>query len=100
MHNYDVMVTLNFQWELCDNELAKLWTQSNLHLLFTCQKVMLCNPTDGVLFKAEYTLGRPDLDLFEAHYFLVLLGHNLATLKRKLLDWVIKDPGQAVSRML
>ena len=24
----------------------------------------------------QYTLGRPDLDLFEAHYFLALLGHN------------------------
>ena len=35
------------------------------------------------------------MDLFEAHYFLVLLGHNLATLKRKLLNWVIKDPGLA-----
>ena len=36
---------------------------------------------------------------FEAHYFLALLGHDQATLKRKLLDWVIKDPGQAVLGM-
>ena len=43
-------------------------------------------------------LGRPDLDLFEAHYFLALLSHK-ATLKRKLLDWVIKDLGQAVLGM-
>ena len=30
-------------------------TQSNnLHRLFTCQKVMLCNPTGDVPFQAEY----------------------------------------------
>ena len=29
----------------------------------------------GYLLK-YWSLGRPDLDFFEAHYFLALLGHN------------------------
>ena len=33
-------------------------------------------PTQNLVSVNGYLLGRPDLDLFEAHYFLALLGHD------------------------
>ena len=42
------------------------------------------------------TLGRPNLDCFGAHYFLALLGHNQATLKRKLLKSICNWCGQGL----
>ena len=47
-------------------------------------------------YNTTYLLGRPNLDCFGAHYFLALLGHNQATLKRKLLKSICNWCGQGL----
>ena len=63
---------------------------------FNCSSLQLCLYCST----ARWLLGRPDLDLFEAHYFLAFMGRDYATLKRKWLNCVIKDSGQAVLGLL